>query len=696
MTLARWRRQRPQALGIVHSGRLAGLQDRPYQLSTDAWSHAPSFGFDFLADAIAKVILESDPQLTVAVYGDWGVGKTTLLRAIQERIAEQCVVAWFDIWETRNEEQVLPRLLDAIAAQLPKRSEVAKDLRAVARVALAGASLSAGPVSLSGKDLVAYIDEMSKAPKVERAQLQQIVHRWQRSNEGKRIVVIVDNLDRCLPSEAVNLLERVTALFGFPGVMFLLAADRDRLALAVEEIHGLEAGEGFVYLEKIIQVEFRVPGVQRDHFLRWLRSLVREPLSLDHDESLFVAETAEWNPRQAKRLLNNIRIQLCTARRDITQDGGLTLVSTLLLHRNSDAWLQLTGSPAIRQMVNGQINVPEVQLIESPWSPLADDLIRRILKSNAGLRLLAMSDENLQQFLSATEAGLPPIHPDIDDLWYEGSVGGPTSAQHRCDLVLSGGGLPTAIGLVGALTVLEDYGYVIHSSAGAMGGAVVATLLACGYTPAEVRQLLSTLVYSNFLDRGNQRHSGKRRFYGLDYLAEWVNAVLQSRGVRTFADLRLDDDPGISRPPSEQYRLSLIASTQDGKLVYFPRDFVTLGFDPDSQPVTTALLAATATPDFFEPVTVGELVLSALPESMSLTGEMMRLFDRSDGLPPRWSTMGIQLIPEGQILEHGERRVIDVSNIGTRSTSFLLTQDTQLALYESGRQAAQESFQRTP
>jgi DNA polymerase III delta prime subunit len=352
---APWRRGERGAAPAIHADRLAHLHGRPYRLTSDAWERAPSFGFDFLADSIAKVILESQPQLTLAVYGDWGVGKTTLLRAIDERISEQCAVAWFDMWEYKNQEHVIAQLLDVIAGALPQGSEVARGLRKLSRVALASASLSAGNVSFSGKDLLAELDAFWEGPKVETQQLEALVRRWRRDDQTQRIVVIVDNLDRCLPEHSVGLLEQISSLFGFPGVVFVLAAERDRLASAVEEKHKLPAREGLVYLEKIVQVEFRLPGLYREHVLRWIRSLTEQPLELTDEDARLLAETAGWNARQIKRLLNNVRIQLCTARHDVAEDEGLTLASTLLLHHNRDVWLALTASEETRREVGNAL-----------------------------------------------------------------------------------------------------------------------------------------------------------------------------------------------------------------------------------------------------------------------------------------------------------------------------------------------------
>src|SRR5437660_8404271 len=87
-----------------HADRLAALDERPYKLTPGSWEVTPTFGFDFLADAIAKVIVDTDPQLTLAIYGNWGQGKTTLLHAIEERLKGTCAVAWFDMWEYKNQQ----------------------------------------------------------------------------------------------------------------------------------------------------------------------------------------------------------------------------------------------------------------------------------------------------------------------------------------------------------------------------------------------------------------------------------------------------------------------------------------------------------------------------------------------------------------------------------------------------------------
>jgi hypothetical protein len=232
-------------------------------------------------------------------------------------------------------------------------------MRSLGRAALASASLNAGSVSFSGKDLLGELDQLWDEPRLATDTLAEYVERWRRAggdqHERRRIVVIVDNLDRCLGEHAVALLEQITTLFGFEGVVFVLAAQKDRLAAAVAQKYDLPPEEGPVYLEKIVQVEFQVPGLDEDHVLTWIRTLTSPPFDLDEDEMRLLAETAEWNPRQIKRLLNNVRIQLCTSRHSVADDKGLVLASTLLFHRNRELWLELTKDAAKRGAVHAAL-----------------------------------------------------------------------------------------------------------------------------------------------------------------------------------------------------------------------------------------------------------------------------------------------------------------------------------------------------
>src|ERR671917_1498883 len=81
----------------------------------------------------------------------------------------------------------------------------------------------------------------------------------------------------------------------------------------------------------------------------------------------------------------------------------------------------------------------------------------------------------------------------------EQGVGTSRSRGRHVDLVFEGGGVK-GIALVGAFSVLEEQGYEPQNMAGASAGAIVATLIAAGYTAAELREIIGKLDYDLFKD----------------------------------------------------------------------------------------------------------------------------------------------------------------------------------------------------
>ena len=133
------------------------------------------------------------------------------------------------------------------------------------------------------------------------------------------------------------------------------------------------------------------------------------------------------------------------------------------------------------------------------------------------------------------------------------------------DLVFEGGGLK-GIGLAGAYSVLEERGFRPQNTAGASAGAIVAALVASGYSAAELRETIERCDFSKLKDHAGEgwlplfsRTVGilkDRGFYEGEAFLRWMTSLLEAKGVRTFGDL-------VRRPEAElryRYKLQGIAS----------------------------------------------------------------------------------------------------------------------------------------
>ncbi len=303
------------------------------------------------------------------------------------------------------------------------------------------------------------------------------------------------------------------------------------------------------------------------------------------------------------------------------------------------------------------------------------------------------------------------------------------SHSHAADLVLEGGGVK-GLGLVGAVTMLEQHGYSFHRVAGTSAGAVVGSLVAAGMDSASMLALMQNLDYNLFQDKNLLDHFGppgellslllNKGVYKGDFLHHWLELELDKLGVRTFRDLRLTEDWADSLPPNERYKLVVIASDiSRGQLIRLPWDYHHYGLDPDKQLVADAVRASMSIPFFFLPKKLGS---STLVDGGYLSDFPVAIFDTPH--KPRWPTLGIKLsakpnlsksihpvhstlqlatalfstMQQAHDMMHLEdpsvvRRTIFVDSAGVNPTDFAITKSQQHKLYESGTHAAAKFLQ---
>jgi NTE family protein len=334
--------------------------------------------------------------------------------------------------------------------------------------------------------------------------------------------------------------------------------------------------------------------------------------------------------------------------------------------------------------------------------------------------------------------------------------------QLVADLVLEGGGVK-GIGLVGAVLVLSEAGYTFPRVAGTSAGAIAATLIAsigkANGDMATLNDYVRGLDFAKFKQLGPvanwiqkigsigekvvdavelMRHMG---IYPGDYLEEWLRPLLQDLGVSTFGDLAIkpEDDPGMSLPPERRFRLVIHASDiTRAELVRIPWDFDYYGLTPSTEKIARAVRASMSIPFFFEPVTVQTNACDITVPGPGGTSTMEHFdggsvtwvdggmlanfpigaFDRVDGKPPRWPTIGIKLSAQSlempkTVASHGTTqeavrclqtmmnewdryhveqstaaRTIFIDNHGISATQFDLAPEQQDALFLSGVRAA--------
>lgn len=220
----------------------------------------------------------------------------------------------------------------------------------------------------------------------------------------------------------------------------------------------------------------------------------------------------------------------------------------------------------------------------------------------------------------------------------------------KCDAVFEGGGVK-GIGLVGAVAVLQEAGYEFENMVGTSAGAIVASLLAVGFTGDEIEKILQTVEYRDFCDEtflDKLGLPGKALSvvveYGLckgDYFESWLENLLQSKGKTTFGDIK------ITNPAQEKYKYkfqAIASDITDKKLLLLPQDLENFGINPDNFSISRAVRMSMSLPVFYEPVKLSD---AAGREHYIVDGGVLSnypIWILDDGTStPSWPTFGFKL-----------------------------------------------------
>ena len=220
----------------------------------------------------------------------------------------------------------------------------------------------------------------------------------------------------------------------------------------------------------------------------------------------------------------------------------------------------------------------------------------------------------------------------------------------RANLAMGGGGV-RGVGLVGAVEVLAEAGYVfprvLGTSAGALVAAFVASLTQHGQPMSALSGLLDRLDYRRLADPApigrlpvigsTLEIASGRTLYRGGYLKDFITAQLAGLGVHTFADLALPEGPDTAHlAPSQRYRLAVtVTDLTLRREAVLPWDLPEYGIEPDGFPVADAVLASSAIPFVFPAVALkGRNGTSALVDGGVLDDVPATPLDLSSPQPP--------------------------------------------------------------
>lgn len=276
---------------------------------SDVESSEDYLNFGEVSDLAVDILSTKDMlPISIGIFGNWGAGKSSLLKLIEAKLKDddqEYIVINFDAWLYQGFDDARAALLEVIATRLLKEAEGDEDLVEKGKgllkrvnifrtlgLAAEGAALFAGVPTAGllargvnaignatngiqdeeefaeGHALVGDIkDELGNVikPKENKTPPEQI-HAFRKEYEeilnelSKPVVIVIDNLDRCLPANAIHTLEAIRLFLFLKNTAFIIAADEEMIKSSVaEHFKGSTDRHQLDYIDKLIQVPIRVP-----------------------------------------------------------------------------------------------------------------------------------------------------------------------------------------------------------------------------------------------------------------------------------------------------------------------------------------------------------------------------------------------------------------------------------------------------
>ena len=377
-----------------------------------------------IAERLTNLIRNQRDPFVISINGQWGTGKTFLLKRWQMDLeAEGFKAIYYNAWEDDFCDDPLLAIVGQLSEQFKedafreiakKAGEVAvrliwKNVKAVIE-RQTGLVLDLDLGEQKGRDLLQeYLDqrETKDRLKAELTKLSAAVA----EETGHPLVFIIDELDRCRPTFAIELLERVKHIFDVPDMAFAFGINRDELCKALESIYG--EIDATVYLRRFFDMEFSLPETNTVQFCRNLMEKYRLGECF---RSLSKAANNNMHSEEFQNLSEGFPI-LCV-RFDLSLRDIDYCVRLLALTARSLSDRQYMFPYLLGLLIPLKLKKPSLYRQFISGERLASEVMNYVEESNAG----QTKDPHLDDWLTVTEAYLYVAEGPISDFSGESIV----------------------------------------------------------------------------------------------------------------------------------------------------------------------------------------------------------------------------------------------------------------------------------
>jgi len=227
----------------------------------------------------------------LAVTNEWGTGKTTFVKMWKQYLANKGFqTVYFNAWENDFDNNPLVALISELKPLMQGKLDGEKIFKSVVEkgAVLIKNLAPALTKSLLKKHIVDIDDAIENITKAATEILEEEIKEYSskkktiiefrdelerfinKAENDKPLVFIIDELDRCRPDYAVEVLEQMKHFFSVSGIVFVLSIDKHHLASSVKGVYGSEQINTDEYLRRFIDLEYSIPRPSNIDFCKYL------------------------------------------------------------------------------------------------------------------------------------------------------------------------------------------------------------------------------------------------------------------------------------------------------------------------------------------------------------------------------------------------------------------------------------------
>jgi uncharacterized protein YjbI with pentapeptide repeats len=297
----------------------------------------PILDFNLYSNAIVNIIKNSHPKFSIGVFGDWGTGKTTLINSVDKALQTDRDLVKIRLEASRYKREMFPlvSLLKSIAYTLPAEKEF-ENLKQkletsainflkrtpdiltsiISKYASEEDEISHEMINTFKKELNSKIQLIAELDRDTIyfdgfKEIEKEIRNLRVDNPAFRIVIFVDDLDKCSPGKAFEILEMIRVFHDIEGFIYIIGISHDMIVKLSKVGNSESSIDGERYIKKLIQVPITLPKWSNQDIVRLVKDLIKKGMIHDKfkdvvDKNIELISVAiDNNPREIKRFLNN-------------------------------------------------------------------------------------------------------------------------------------------------------------------------------------------------------------------------------------------------------------------------------------------------------------------------------------------------------------------------------------------------------